>query len=265
MSFFDTRKDFNVGTNSLKRHGIKIPKFVYSGMVKNVFLDYTTLDKKILPPGTVQVEPIGANLTGLVHVFPLDELNTTIPVHNEIVDVFTISNIPFYRRKNLSDTINTSFVKNLHPSGVGSKPQPDSGLSDYKTGTGGTNSNSTYNNGQGDVFKKQYINRLRFYEGDTLIQSRFGQSIRFSGYNNQFSEAHPTIIIRNRESTLANTKSGFKTVSEDINRDGSTISITSGKYKSNFIPGSVNKSGKSDFKLKAWEKNTKYALEDYPN
>ena len=191
-------------------------------------------------------------------------MNNTIPVANEIVDVFTISNIPFYRRKNFSETINTSLVKNLHPAGAGSKPTPDTGLADYKTGTGGTNSNATYNNGQGDVFKQQYINRLRFYEGDTLIQSRFGQSIRFSGYNNEFSETHPTIIIRNRESQLANTKKGFVSVAEDINHDGSTIAITSGKYKSKFIPGTINKAGKSDFKLKSWESNPKYAFENYP-
>lgn len=264
MSFFNTSKDFSVGTNSIKRHGIKIPKFVYSAIVRSVFLDYTGDGDKPFPPGAITAEPIGANLAGVMHVYPLDELNTTIPVVNEIVDIFTLSNVPFYRRKNFTDSINTSLVKNFYQSGVGSKPLPDSGLADYKTGVGGTNSNSTYNNGQGDVFKKQYVNRLKFYEGDTLIQSRFGQSIRFSAYNNELSENHPTIIIRNRESAITNTKKGFVSVLEDINHDGSTIAITSGKYKSKFIPGTINKSGKSDFKLKTWENNSKYAFESYP-
>ena len=40
--------------------------------------------------------------------------------------------------------------------------------------------------------------------------------------------------------------------------------MTSGKYKSRFIPGSVDKNGKSDFKLKTWQNNPKYGLEDYP-
>ena len=40
---------------------------------------------------------------------------------------------------------------------------------------------------------------LKLFEGDTIIQSRFGQSIRFSGYNNSERKLHPSIIIRNRE------------------------------------------------------------------
>ena len=45
------------------------------------------------------------------------------------------------------------------------------------------------------------IHKLKLYEGDTILESRFGdQSIRFSGYNNDDNTFSPTIIIRNRES-----------------------------------------------------------------
>ena len=111
---------------------------------------------------------------------------------------------------------------------------------------------------------KQIIKRLKYYQGDTVIQSRFGQSIRLSAYNNSFGQPNPTLILRNGESKLNSEKKGFVSVEEDINRDGSTISMTSGKYKSRFIPGSVDKNGKSDFKLKTWQNNPKYGLEDYP-
>ena len=37
---------------------------------------------------------------------------------------------------------------------------------------------------ENEYFEPTQINPLNFYEGDKVIQSRFGQSIRFSGYNN---------------------------------------------------------------------------------
>ena len=53
----------------------------------------------------------------------------------------------------------------------------------------------------GDYFEPQpNIHKLKLYEGDTLLESRFGQSIRFSGYNNEDNLFAPTIIIRNRQS-----------------------------------------------------------------
>ena len=50
-----------------------------------------------------------------------------------------------------------------------------------------------------DFIQPEQINPLRVFEGDKLIQSRFGQSIRFSGYFDGTEEFSPTIIIRNRK------------------------------------------------------------------
>ena len=80
------------------------------------------------------------------------------------------------------------------------------------------------------------IHPLKLFEGDTLLQSRFGQSIRFSGYNNS-EKLHPSIIIRNRENNNSQNEleKGSHT-EEDINKDGSIISLTSGEFKLDFQP-----------------------------
>ena len=103
----------------------------------------------------------------------------------------------------------------------------------------------------GKYFKPNQINPLKVYEGDKLIQSRFGQSIRFSGYNNPDNKYAPTIILRNRQSdeSLSKLKKGSQT-EEDVNKDGTTIAITSGEYKLNFQPGIIDDGGSSNFETK---------------
>jgi hypothetical protein len=113
------------------------------------------------------------------------------------------------------------------------------------------------------VFGKYYesqqnIHKLKLYEGDSLIESRFGQSIRFSGFNNAKNKFSPTIIIRNRESSN-NIKLGeTQSVEEDVNLDGTIIALTSGEHQLGFIPGTVDDKGKGDFKTKP------ESFEDYP-
>ena len=41
-----------------------------------------------------------------------------------------------------------------------------------------------------------------------MVQSRFGQSIRFSGYNNE-EKNYPSIIIRNRENNVSQNELGL--------------------------------------------------------
>ena len=85
------------------------------------------------------------------------------------------------------------------------------------------------------------VNHLILYEGDKLIQTRFGQSIRFSGFNNENNVFAPTIIIRNRQGdkSLDTLKKGEPT-EENFVDDGSTIAITSGEYELGFTPGTVD-------------------------
>ena len=116
------------------------------------------------------------------------------------------------------------------------------------------------------------IRKLRRFEGDTLIESRHGQSIRFSAYDNIRDNdkgfypdykgdstvnkpnegcGNPMILIRNRQRKLSldkpipgvsklpdipaivdSQKNVGGLIEEDINHDGSSIYITSGLTKS---------------------------------
>lgn len=83
--------------------------------------------------------------------------------------------------------------------------------------------------------EKRDIRKLQPFEGDTIIESRFGQSIRFGstvvgtktlntwssyGYNGS-----PITIIRNGQGRQE-TKDYFKTLVEDVNEDQSSIWLT---------------------------------------
>jgi hypothetical protein len=246
-------------------------------VVNKVYYVYTEDEsgKSVKIPGTIEVSPIGSGYqSAIITAYPLDEYNLTMPLPNEIVEVFMHLNPKFYRRPSVSATINYSGF-NID----GSSPDnitPIQSKADYKnqlvTKTGASSKERKF----GDTFTpSDNVHRLKIYDGDTIIQSRFGQSIRFSGYNNVEGKEHPTIIIRNKESADSANKPLSHTTEEDINKDGSTLLIGSGKYTSNFLPGTVN-NGKSNFKLKVYEpqksrnaynfssNKTKYGFEEYP-
>ena len=101
----------------------------------------------------------------------------------------------------------------------------------------------------GSYFKNNdRIRAVRRNEGDTVIESRFGQSIRFSGFSGNsetdsgvgygsypFGTGNPCIFIRNRQRDLSSSqveKNVGGTIREDVNLDGTSIQITSGKYVS---------------------------------
>ena len=87
----------------------------------------------------------------------------------------------------------------------------------------------------GDYFEPQpNIHKLKLYEGDTLLESRFGQSIRFSGYNNGDNEFSPTITIRNGESGESLSKEIGASTEEDINKDNNIIFLGSGNSLLNY-------------------------------
>lgn len=80
------------------------------------------------------------------------------------------------------------------------------------------------------------VRNIQPFEGDTIIQSRFGQSIRFgstvpklkssNNWSTSGSNGDPITIIINKQGK-PNTLSKFDTIVEDINRDGSSIYMTS--------------------------------------
>jgi hypothetical protein len=82
------------------------------------------------------------------------------------------------------------------------------------------------------------IRSLKPFEGDTIIESRFGQSIRFSStilasktqnpWSNSGAPGSPITIIRNGQGQQKS-KDYFEQTVEDINVDDSTIWMTSGQ------------------------------------
>jgi hypothetical protein len=186
---------------------------------------------------------------------PLDPLNLDIPLVGETVELIKVGNVNYYRRLNVGGlnrgNAKENFNKNAYP--IVDKPTNNANSYSKTSQTGIVNSsNSTDRDTKiGTYFEDNQVNRLRLYEGDKLIQSRFGQSIRFSGYNNPDNEYAPTIMIRNRQNAVSiNDLEVGDITEEDINRDGSSIIMTSGQYKIPFQPGTVDEGGSSNFETK---------------
>jgi hypothetical protein len=188
---------------------------------------------------------------------PYDSLNLDLPLIGETVELLKIGNISYYRRLTI-DNLNIGNANlNFNRDVFDKTEQTQNTAKDYNT-TSQTGITNTNNNTERDtgfdirgVFEETQTNRLKYFEGDKLIQSRFGQSIRFSGYSNPEGNYAPTILIRNRQNDISvNELKPGDVTEEDINRDGSTILITSGEYKIPFQPGTVDDGGSTDFKTK---------------
>jgi len=173
-----------------------------------------------------------------------------IPLKNEEVELLKLGNSLYYKRLNSTD-LNVGNSSEGKVKRSFKAEENDSPSGDYSstasTGTAKTSGGSNEDK-IGKYFEPSQTNRLIRYEGDKIIESRFGQSIRFSGYNNQDEELSPTIVIRNRQNSesLSNLKR-FDSVEEDVNKDGSTILLSSNKYKIDFQPGIIDDGGTSDF------------------
>ena len=218
--------------------------------------------------GSIQCRPLSSIQTNeLIIARPKNPTNTTLPVRNQTVHIAKVGSDYFYETITkgfspntaaVSDTIKTTFPgKEKAKEGSNSKDYSNS----QKTGIVKSNSEDEQDvEGFGDYFEGQEgIHKLKLYEGDTLIQSRFGQSIRFSAYNNSDNAFAPTITIRNSESPLNRQEDVEAIVEEDVNRDGTIIQLGSGEYILPFQPGTVDDGGTSDFETQPT------SFKDYPS
>lgn len=81
------------------------------------------------------------------------------------------------------------------------------------------------------------IRTLTPFEGDSIIEGRFGQSIRFgstvegfkgyNGWSDSKGNGSPITIIRNGQGNVTNIADKFSTTVEDINTDRTSIYLTS--------------------------------------
>ena len=241
----------------------------FKGIVTAVITDneHPLVEDGTLPLGRIgyiQFIPMNESYTSSGKGFfaaPLDKNFNTLPLRNERVDVLQTTSGYFYRRGNGNLSPNVDGVSNSVASIFQTNKNDTGGnSSDYKSASNTgiankTDTSSDASEGFGEYFEgdnADSIHPLKLYEGDTLIQSRFGQSLRFSGYNNVKEELHPTIILRNRENSTSQNDLGLaEFTEEDLNRDGSTIAITSGEYKIDFQPGTVDDGCSTNFKTDA--------------
>ena len=180
----------------------------------------------------------------------------TLPTRNEVVKIIRNPSGGFlYERTGFTVSPSTNAEEDTLSKNFGGKEKDRPSAGNYsKTSQTGiarsSGGDSDDTDGYGEYFEANNgIHKLKLYEGDTLIESRFGQTLRFSGYNNSENVFSPTIILRNGEnpSTIDVENSINTTVEEDVNRDGSTILLGSDQYKLTFQPGTVDENGNSDF------------------
>tara|TARA_B110000503_G_scaffold87928_1_gene133402 strand:- start:656 stop:1876 length:1221 start_codon:yes stop_codon:yes gene_type:complete len=232
----------SIGTRSKDKSNV--------GVVFKVILDIDDelLDIKEIPDGE-KSKYIGAiqyrlqssnekNENELPIAIPYNSVFTSLPVKNEVVRIITVDGVGLqYERVSTSPTPNVSGDSNIiSKSYTKDKGPSGSKSSDYtKVQTTGISrskqSDSESNDTYGEYFESDLnIHKLKVYEGDSYIESRFGQSIRFSGYNNSENELNPTITIRNGENAESKQSDSPSTTLEDINKDGNIIFLGSGEH-----------------------------------
>ena len=217
----------------------------------------------------------------LLWMMPLENNFTTYPLFNEVVHVVKILDQYYYTNKiNTKNWCNSSAdfryeqsygkkLENVSYSGGKLTNIPLSKLDSKEDSV-----EVSFRGILGNYFWfNSRIRNLRRFEGDSIFESRFGQSIRMgayddnrlndkgfytdykSGENNTYGGGNPMILIRNRQRPLAQNKkqslhpllNSISDISsslneknvggymmEDINNDGSSIHITSGLTVSQF-------------------------------
>ena len=186
--------------------------------------------------------------------YPIENTGITEwPLMNETVIVGRYLGKFYYSRKlNFNSTINSnaSFITERVSGRVDENineytQKPYEGPESKLNFDGGKN----YTGVLGNYFKfNSKIRTLKRFEGDTILESRFGSSIRFGAYDdnrenddglNDYEDGggNPMILLRNRQAPIT-TDQGYSAkgyTKEDINLDGSSMHVTSGKTISDFI------------------------------
>lgn len=179
--------------------------------------------------------------------FPINPNVLQLPIRNEFVDIYTGPDGTYYYSRLGYSSTTTAYASNSYISNVydpDDNTSPDTYNQIVNTGLPLRNDARESSNRYGDYFNTPNFNRkLRLNEGDFVIESRFGQSIRFSAFNNPNRTFSPSVIIRNGENNSTDIGSA---VNEDINRD-SVIGMFSDGVKIPFIQGFISDSGRSNF------------------
>jgi hypothetical protein len=181
---------------------------------------------------------LNSSLKGLPHAKPLNYHFSYYPTENEVVHIITSPANDYHQTGNFNFYYTPPVNMFNSPS---SNPYPDVLDEDLK-----------YT--EGKYFKGiENIRPLRPYEGDIMIEGRYGNSIRFGSTVPQVNEegkintthlsewskegdlGNPIIIIRNGQAGNEQEET-YTPILEDINKDDSSIYLCSNQQISNFEP-----------------------------
>jgi hypothetical protein len=192
------------------------------------------------------------------YAFPFDKNNITYPIVGETVLIINIGNIHYWMPFSITQYPN--YREDLKVSEIGREKEI------VKSDT--SNKNKKYNEvkttqttGEEKSLKqsdtktysvKENIKFLKPKQGDTIISGRVGNTIRFSEFHltEDGKTSSPSILIRNRQNAELDSKPIGTLIEEDINKDGTSVYMTSNKVK---IP------------FKETIKKQKVAFTNYPN
>lgn len=157
--------------------------------------------------------------TTLPIAFPLNATYKTLPLVNEIVLMVFAPDDKLTSYKNPSTTSSQAYYTSVVS--IWNHPHHNATPDEKET-----------KEGLGNEFKElNSINPLQPFPGDTLIEGRHGQSIRFSGakhfeniFTNQSNDGQPFTILSNGQKQVGN---GSDHITEDINEDDSSIYLLS--------------------------------------
>ena len=201
------------------------------------------------------------------YAFPYDKNNMTYPILGETILVIKIDTNYFWQP--YSNTQYPNYRENYTTSEVSKEKQIDSVAGDtknkdYKEVKDGTPNQeaSKPKSDKKDYKVNEKIKFLKPREGDTVLSGRVGNTIRFSEFfltedegvdetgNPKGGTSSPSIFIRNKQNPTIDSEPIGTLVEESIDKDGSSIYITSNKVK---IP------------FKETIKKEKKAFKNYPN
>jgi hypothetical protein len=238
-----TRQTATVLSSTGQNTGARfITEPIYEGLVEDVILDSS--QNQYAPDGynlgSIKVRIFtttnGLSSSKLDWAHPMESTIQEIPLIGELVAMHKIRGSFFYSRKipigrriqengmlNLSKVLsNTSMLASRPTSGKESTPE-------------------------GHKFGKYFkpdsrVRQLKHFEGDVLFQGRMGHSIRFGSSKSDLTSdgMAPNIILRTGqgkdiEKTAASSTEVFGYILEDINKDASSIWMTSDQVV-NFRP-----------------------------
>ena len=187
---------------------------------------------------------------------PIDKNNFTLPIVGETVIILKIEGETYYLP--FSSTPYPNYRETIRLKLAG-KPVDNSleetGAKDFnqQIATGGPDKTPPSTKETSGGYKiNEKIKFLQPKNGDTILSGRVGNTIRFSEFflTEDGKTSSPGIYIRNKQNQELDSKPIGTLVDEDINKDGTSVYITSGKIK---IP------------FKETIKKQKVAFKDFPS